>query len=386
MVTATDITYADPNAPDSPKYTGNGSTGDSQKDNLYNMIQSIKSQGNSSAAGTSAANNSASVVTAQYPAARVSGNDSGDSRLSDLYENGLIFKAYDYNSRSTVDLTSQRQTQQTSTTTNSDLISVIKAAKKAIGRDSTTENKVDKSLVCNILMPRSKSDADSVSHKFNDVQESRITKGGGTITGILSNMASTAVYGTIESITGGLFADHNEQLYNASRSMYAGADNRSKTYVWDLTPRTVEDLKEIIKIYEYFTYYSYGEVGGSQYAKEIKKTIDENYQNTLKKLTPDGSDTSNSMMESITSFLSNVIVVSNPTIWFIENFGDSSSLSSHKDVFGPAQIQSVRLDKAPEGNFNPLSIAPNLPSSFQLEITMREIMALNRHSLYGVDL
>ncbi|HBU6287460.1 TPA: baseplate tail-tube junction protein, partial [Escherichia coli] len=35
------------------------------------------------------------------------------------------------------------------------------------------------------------------------------------------------------------------------------------------------------------------------------------------------------------------------------------------------------------GNFNGLAIAPNLPSTFTLEITMREIITLNRASLYA---
>jgi hypothetical protein len=84
---------------------------------------------------------------------------------------------------------------------------------------------VDKSPIANILLPRSKSDVESTSHKFNDVGESLITRGNNSATGVLSNVASTAVFGALDSITQGLMADNNEQIYNTARSMYAGADN-----------------------------------------------------------------------------------------------------------------------------------------------------------------
>lgn len=84
----------------------------------------------------------------------------------------------------------------------------------------------------------------------------------------------------------------------------------------------------------------------------------------------------------ITEFLSNVIVVSNPTVWFIRNFGKTSSFDGKADVFGPCQIQSIRFDKAPDGHFTGLAVAPNMPSTFVLEITFREILTLNRGSLY----
>ncbi|CAH1068985.1 Tail-tube assembly protein [Acinetobacter phage MD-2021a] len=90
-------------------------------------------------------------------------------------------------------------------------------------------------------------------------------------------------------------------------------------------------------------------------------------------------------MESVTSFLSNVITVSNPTVWFIQNFGTQSKYDGLADIFGPAQIQSIRFDKAPDGNFNGLAIAPNMPSTFVLEVTFREILTQNRASIYGED-
>ncbi|MFP9202582.1 baseplate tail-tube junction protein, partial [Enterococcus faecalis] len=134
---------------------------------------------------------------------------------------------------------------------------------------------ISNSPIANILLPRSKSDVDTSSHRFNDVQESLISRGGGTATGVLSNIASTAVFGALESITQGIMADNNEQIYTTARSMYGGAENRTKVFTWDLTPRSTEDLMAIINIYQYFNYFSYGETGKSQYAAEIKGYLDD---------------------------------------------------------------------------------------------------------------
>ena len=76
-------------------------------------------------------------------------------------------------------------------------------------------------------------------------------------------------------------------------------------------------------------------------------------------------------------------MVTNPTVWFVRNFGTTSKFDGRTEVFGPCQIQSIRFDKTPNGNFNGLAVAPNMPSTFTLEITMREILTLNRASLYA---
>ena len=327
----------------------------------------------------------AKTMTAQFPAERASAIDSVDSeQVNELYQNGLLFTAYEYSSRTTPDLRTIRSGIQN----ESKVVRIAKKIETAIqsiqSKSSATSSGVSKEPVANILLPRSKSDNDMTSHKFNDVGESIITRGNGTATGILSNIASTAVFGAIESATQGLMADYGEQIYNTARSMYSGAENRNKTYTWELTPRTTDDLVQILKIYEIFNFYSYGVVGNSAFAKEMKSTIDDWYKNTFIKNINEDSKVSTAM-ESVTSFLSNVIVVSNPTVWFIQNFGTSSPYDGIADIFGPAQIQSIRFDKAPDGNFNGLAVAPNMPSSFVLEITFREILTLNRASLYGED-
>ncbi|UOX40325.1 baseplate tail-tube junction protein [Aeromonas phage AhFM11] len=235
-------------------------------------------------------------------------------------------------------------------------------------------------------MPRGQSDVDTITHKFNDTQMSLVERGNGSVSGALSTVASHALYGSLESITQGAFADRGEQVYIASRAMYAGADNRTKTYAWQLTPRNVYDLVEILKIYELLSYYSYGKVESSAYAKEIQKTLNKAYNETIMNpLTPEATHGNETFFERITSFLSNVNVVSNPTIWTIRNFGKTSSFDGRQDIFGPAQIQSIRFDKSPDGHFGGLSIAPNLPSTFVLEVTFREIIALSRSDLYSED-
>lgn len=330
----------------------------------------------------------ADTMTAQYPAERSSANDtSTDSEVNDLYKNGILFTAYDYKSRTTPDLRTTRISIQKAYNDAKKKIDELRGKVKSSSSSNSMAGDFTKNPVANILLPRSKTDAEMVSHKFNDVGESLITRGGGTATGILSNVASTAVFGAIESVTNGVMADHGEQIYNTARSMYAGPENRTKTFTWELTPRTVEDLIQIVKIYELFNYYSYGVTGNSQYAKEVKSQIDGWYKKTfINNLTPEGSDRSGTIMESVTSFLSNVIVVSNPTVWFIRPFGKVTEFDGRPDIFGPAQIQSIRFDKAPDGNFNGLAIAPNLPSTFVLEVTMREILTLSRSTVYGEDI
>lgn len=329
------------------------------------------------------------TLTAQYPAERSAGIDNVDSvEVNQLYQNGLLFTAYEYTSRTSPDLRSMRSREQKTLknimTSSQKILSAVQSVKSG---STASKSDTTKKPVANLLMPRSKSDNDNTSHKFNDVGESLITRGGGTATGILSNLASTAVFGAIESLSQGIMADKGEQIYNTSRSMYAGADNRTKTYTWELTPRSPEDLTQILKIYEIFNYFSYGNVGTSAFAKQLKEDIDNRYRKTFIKPINEatGTSTKNTTMESVTSFLSNVIVVSNPTVWFIQNFGTQSKFDGIADIFGPAQIQNIRFDKSPDGHFNGLAIAPNMPSTFVLEITFREILTLNRAALYGED-
>lgn len=335
----------------------------------------IKSAGTSVSAGQSKKGIIQKTISAQYPAERASANDASyDLRVNDLYKNGLLFTAYDFKARTTPDMRSLREQFQRNMQSFNPLNSFISGSKKT--------DSFDKSPVANILLPRSKSDTDSVSHKFNDVGESLISRGGGTATGVLSNVASTSVFGALESVTGGIMADNGEQIYNTARSMYAGADNRTKVFTWELTPRNVQDLIQIIKIFEVFNYYSYGETGNSSFANELKEDIDNWYKTTFFK--KEAMDTFEGELagEQITKFLSSVIVVSNPTVWFIRNFGRTSSFDGRADIFGPCQIQSIRFDKSPDGHFNGLAVAPNMPSTFVLEITFREILTLNRSSLY----
>lgn len=329
------------------------------------------------------------TYTAQFPTGRASGNDTtGDFQVTDLYKNGLLFTAYNMSSRDSGSLRSMRSNYSSassgilSTAKNTISSTVSKLSNGLISNNNS--GTISKAPVANILLPRSKSDVDTSSHRFNDVQESLISRGGGTATGVLSNIASTAVFGALESITQGIMADNNEQIYTTARSMYGGAENRTKVFTWDLTPRSTEDLMAIINIYQYFNYFSYGETGKSQYTAEIKGYLDDWYRSTLiEPLSAEDAAKNKTLFEKMTASLTNVLVVSNPTVWMVKNFGATSKFDGKTEIFGPCQIQSIRFDKTPNGNFNGLAIAPNLPSTFTLEITMREIITLNRASLYA---
>ena len=329
------------------------------------------------------------TYTAQFPTGRASGNDTtGDFQVTDLYKNGLLFTAYNMSSRDSGSLRSMRSNYSSassgilSTAKNTISSTVSKLSNGLISNNNS--GTISKAPVANILLPRSKSDVDTSSHRFNDVQESLISRGGGTATGVLSNIASTAVFGALESITQGIMADNNEQIYTTARSMYGGAENRTKVFTWDLTPRSTEDLMAIINIYQYVNYFSYGETGKSQYTAEIKGYLDDWYRSTLiEPLSAEDAAKNKTLFEKMTASLTNVLVVSNPTVWMVKNFGATSKFDGKTEIFGPCQIQSIRFDKTPNGNFNGLAIAPNLPSTFTLEITMREIITLNRASLYA---
>ena len=340
------------------------------------------------------------IYIAQYPADR----KGVDANGVPLYRNGLKFKAYNYTERTSEALVGiRRQEQRTdwdssgagaagSTTDKTVILNLINSAVQAVenkGGKTTVSNNLIKNKVADITMPMSKTNADIISHKFNDVGESLITKGGGTATGILSNIASTNLFSSLDSMTKGIMADKGEQIYTAGRSMYAGPDNRTKTFTWDLIPRTQADLIQIIRIYQTFAYLSYGVTGNSKFAKDLKNTIDEWYKKTIiDKVTPGGTevDKNSTIMSHVTEFLSNVIVVSNPTVWMVEPVGGETQFTGMKDPFGPAQIQSIRFDKSPDGQFNGLHSDPNLPASFQLEVVMREISVLNRYTLYDGEL
>nr|DAG29679.1 MAG TPA: baseplate subunit [Caudoviricetes sp.] len=344
---------------------------------INDAVDSFKAGVKTSAGFTS--KNKGKTLTAQFPAERASGNDASGYYINDLYNNGLLFTAYDYTSRTTGSLRDFRKKKNVASGFGGS-VNIAGFDLNLGGRNAA----FDREAIANILLPRSQSDVDAASHKFNDVGESVISRGGGTLGGALSNMASTAVFGGIESITGGYLADHGEQIYNTARSMYAGADARTKNYVWHLTPRSIEDLRNILIIYETFLELSYGSSGISSTAKELKAEVDAWYKNTLlRKSTPEEAKRNDTLFEGITDFISNVITVSNPTIWMISNFGKRTSFEGRSDVFGPAQISSVRLDKSPDGKFNGLAISPNLPSTFVLEVSFREILTLSRGTIFG---
>lgn len=308
-------------------------------------------------------------VLAQFPSNRSESKDAGLSTdLNALYMNGLIFTAYEYSNRSSSTLRDFRDLH------NNHVTSLF---------DKNKRYNFNTNSIANILMPRSQTDIDNISHKFNDVQDSLQTRAGSIGSNVLSNIASTSLFGAIESVTQGAMADFGEQLHTTARSMYAGAENRVKVFSWQLTPRTVHDLIEIIKIYEIFAYYSYGNIGVSGFAKELKEKIDNWYSETILRSVGLEDQRDESIIPRITNFLSNVITVSNPVIWNIQNFGKSSKFDQRSDIFGPAQISNIRFDKSPDGQFRGLSIAPNLPSSFMLEVTFREILTLNRSNIFN---
>lgn len=301
----------------------------------------------------------------QYPAQRSAGRSGPNDYL---YQNGLLFMAYDLSKRSSSNIKSFRNSKK------SQIVGKLDAG-------------VLKSTKATILMPRSISEVDAVSHKLGDVKDSVIGKasrGGGGAGSAISNIMSDALWKMIDNTVGGaVFADNAEQMYTATRATYQGAEKRTKVFSWNLVPKNVDDLKQIHAIYKMFLSYSYGSVGNSAYVEETTRAFHKAYVGLL---AGDEAANKSSMDDTLVgnalSFLSNVNVVSNPTVWMVKNFyaNDNESKIDLDDFFGPAQIQSIRFDKTPDGHFNGLANFPNISGSYILEVTMQEIVALDNSS------
>lgn len=304
----------------------------------------------------------------QYPAQRAAAKDAVSHVLTDLYKNGLLFTAYDYTKRASGELKSFR------------------VSKKRV--TGSIQSDAIKNTVTTILMPRSLSDVDQVSQKYADVKDNlalEAFKNGGA-EGAISQVASQMVGSAIESVVGGFFANHAEQMYTATRATYQGADKRSKVFTWNLVPKNNDDLIAINLIAKVFKTLSYGKISNSKKLKEEVAAFKEAYAAALR-----GNRKSEEEVETLlgkaADFVTNLQTISNPTVWMVQNFYATTEEANidNEDIFGPACITGIRFDKAPDGHFNGLAKYPNISGSYVLEVTMQEIIPLDRGSL-GVQL
>lgn len=306
------------------------------------------------------------IPTLQYPVNRLNLYEelfySVDLRDS-VYKDNTIFTAYNMSSR-------------THSSLSSNLFDI------ALGRDSYGLNT---ETIANIMMPRSNTDVDEFSHEFQTSEASLMSRGNQNVANAIGSGLATMVSGIFDNITKGFFADHGEAIGTPTRSVYKGAEHRTKTYSWRLTPRNDNDLIALLQIMRTFAVLSYG-VGhnSSQVGKGIDTLIDgikTYYENKHKvKFEDEFSTTSMDIAEAFRY----VKVMSNPTLWYIRNYNHQSVGMPDYSMFGPANITNIKIDRAPDGHFQGLAKYPNISATYDIEITFREALSHTRETIGGV--
>lgn len=331
--------------------------------------------------------------TFMYPKNRVEAVSSSILSTPE-YQNGYLFEARAQTNFTVGQLSLGRKTFRTASDR-------IQGASTWMKKDSISSNPIISSLknfpisvtgdsvVANFVMPMSKTDSLTDSHNFNANKMSKIERSGGSAMNFISNILSDAAAGLTETVTGGYMADSGEQVYNVARNSYSGANIRTKTFTWDVSPRNLADLKAFLACCAGFRYLSYG------YVKNTSKaltTIAEKGADYLNKSTSAVADVINQsgsersaiqeLTEAALKGLANAQVVTNPTVFYIKNYRVSGvQIENDQNIFGPCQIESMTVDQAVDGQFIGLQSAPNIGANLRLTITFREIIALNRSTI-----
>lgn len=306
-----------------------------------------------------------SVPTLQYPVNRLNLYEelfySVDLRDS-IYKDNTIFTAYNMTSR-------------THSSLSSNLFDI------ALGRDNYGLNS---ETIANIMMPRSNSDVDEFAHEFQTSEASLMSRGNQSVANAIGSGLSTMVAGVFDNITKGFFADHGESIGTPTRSVYKGAEHRTKTYSWRLTPRNDNDLIALLQIMRTFAVLSYG-IGHS--SNQINNYVDmaigairDHWGLDRGGVRDDTTLTS----EAILNTFKYVKVMSNPTLWYIRNYNHQSVGMPDYSMFGPANITNIKIDKAPDGHFQGLAKYPNISATYDIEITFREALSHTRETIGGV--
>lgn len=313
------------------------------------------------------------AATLSFPADR-SAAYSNNILSAPLYPNGLYFTAVNVSDQKVSSLASYRRGQQLQGTFRQ--------------RDGLLLGRSSEQTVASILMPMSDVDTDTLAHNLNTTTQSRLDKGNGDFANIISNLLSDAVAGVSEKITGGALADSGEAIYNAARNSYGGAQLRSKTFSWTLTPKNVKDLKAVIDIIETFQYQSLGMVKES--SDTVKKQL-QSIADTIGQAANVGKDLAEDKLSlkktekyqpiiaDAVNFLSNSQVIKSPPLWFIRSYSIADGeFNIGRGIFGPALIESISVNRAKDGKFLGLAEAPNHSQTVVLDITFREVIAMNR--------
>lgn len=310
--------------------------------------------------------------TLTYPANRVKLYEqlAYDQMLDSMYKDNTIFTAYD--------MTSRRR---------SDLHGQLVGNKLFGGMDNFG---VNPKSVANIMMPRSESDIDEHNHEFVTAEASLMSRGAGTIGGAVGSGIATMASEIVENVTKGYFSDRGEAIGTPTRATYKGADHRTKTYSWRLTPRNPDDLFALLSILRVFALTSYGYGSNS---RDVESTL-EDIAYSLRDFHKGGYKADGSRMfntDGVNITLADIIesfkyikVMSNPTLWYIRNYNHNSLGQIDTSIFGPANIVNMKINKTPNGQFQGLSMFPNLSAHYDVEITFREALSHTRDTVKWV--
>lgn len=332
-------------------------------------------------AGTSAASKiSNTTVTAEFPSQRAAGIDNAYN-ASSLYNNGLLFTAYDFSGGLTPgskdNLRSLREAAQNPRQILSSMTGNVKFRQMLNTRNMGALNPI-----CQILLPRSVNDNEINSHRYQDASDGILSKG-------LSRVASNMVWGAVDKATD-LLADRREALDVGTKSAFQGSDKRSKMYYNTFVIENRNDLLELIKIYYLFTVLGYGTTSTGtpqEVAGLIKTGYNElaSYLNNF--ISPDTTlSTPDSFKGGIANnavdFLSNVEVIKAPPVWFIRDFQTGEGLRFPHSTFGPAGISSVRFGRSMDNIVNTLRESPNTPIAVEIEIQFVELIDMRQNSIF----
>lgn len=304
------------------------------------------------------------VATLYYPANRMDLQEQlvtpYGEMVDSMYKDNTIFTAYDIKSRRHSDLTGS-------------LTGVFSGRGDNYGINSQT--------VANIMMPRSNTDVDEHSHEFVTSEASLMSRGSGTVGSAVGSGLATMVADVFDNITKGFFADHGEAIGTPTRATYKGANHRTKTYSWRLTPRNATDLLTLLSIIRIFAYTSYGKSSNSREVETNINTLIDAITDHYKQGGRYNLDNVNLTSTAVLESFKYVKVMSNPTIWYIRNYNHSSFGMSDTSVFGPANIVNMKINKTPDGYFQGLAKMPNISSTYDLEITFREALSHTRDTI-----
>lgn len=331
---------------------------------------------------------SQTIVTAEFPSQRAAGIDNAYN-ASSLYNNGLLFTAYDFSGGLTPgskdSLRSLREAAQNPS-------QVLSSGTGNVRYNQVLNTKTFGALnpICQILLPRSLNDNEVNSHRYQDANDSFLSKG-------LSRVASNMIWGAVESITGGLMSDRREALDIGTKAAFQGSDKRTKMYYNTFVIENRNDLLELIKIYYLFTILGYGTTSGGS-AKEVAAQVKtaagsliDSAANGINSAiagsgnaTPDTTGISNTT-DQVVDFFSNVEVIKSPPVWFIRDFQSGDSLRLPHSTFGPAGITSVRFGRSMDNIVNTLRESPNTPIAIEIEIQFMELIDMRQNSIFDTQ-